>query len=351
MDEQGGPVAAQQRWPQRTFAAVAIVVGLALAAVTPPFQVPDEEPHFLRAYQLSEGVVVAPGHGCVVPASLGDCLVAFQFLKGRPWTRTTVAAVRREFARPLEPARRQFLHIDNTAVYSPVPYGPAIVGTLVGRWLRWPPVAILYAGRVASVLGYAAVGWLAIVATPVLRWPLAMVLAAPLPLFLAASDSADPMTIAVAALATGLAVRVAVGPRPPRWPVVAAMAIAMIALPLCKAAYAPLVLMVAAVPRTNWGRRRWAALVPVGIVAAALVGAAVWSHLSDPDGHPASAAATRRYSWRGWATIRWPSPPCWRGRQRRAGPACWSGPSACWGGWTRRCSRWSSSDTGRWCCG
>ena len=263
--------------PQHAFAVVAVAFGLAMAVITPPFQSPDEATHLLRAYQLSQGVVVAPRHGCVVPASLGECFTRFDYLEAHPARRTSWAAIRGEFARPLDPGRTQWLPIDNTSVYSPVPYAPAVAATWAAR--RWgaSPVAILYAGRMASAAAYAVVGWLAIVATPVLRWPVALVLGGPLPLFLAGSDSADPMTTAVAVLATGLVLRVAVASRP--WAVMA-LAVAMTAVPLCKGVYVPLVGLVFAVPPSAWGRRRWAA--PVLIATSSAAALLVWSHLSRP---------------------------------------------------------------------
>ena len=36
----------------------ALVFGLSLLVIVPPFQAPDEQHHFFRAYQVSEGIMV-----------------------------------------------------------------------------------------------------------------------------------------------------------------------------------------------------------------------------------------------------------------------------------------------------
>lgn len=41
--------------PDRFLLVAGLLFGLVLAAVTPPFQVPDEPAHFYRAYRVSEG--------------------------------------------------------------------------------------------------------------------------------------------------------------------------------------------------------------------------------------------------------------------------------------------------------
>ena len=57
--------------PANAFLVIAAVVGLAFCVITPPFQVPDEVVHFYRAYQISEGHLIARpvkgGYGNLVP--------------------------------------------------------------------------------------------------------------------------------------------------------------------------------------------------------------------------------------------------------------------------------------------
>ena len=51
------------RWaprPEWAFVALAGMLGSVLALLTPPFEGPDEPAHFCRAYQVSEGVLIAP---------------------------------------------------------------------------------------------------------------------------------------------------------------------------------------------------------------------------------------------------------------------------------------------------
>jgi uncharacterized membrane protein len=277
--------------PQNVFAVVTLIFGTALALLTPPFQVPDEAAHFLRVYQLSQGVLLSPKqgdqYGGQVPLSMARFWNEFEFLKFHPLSKTSFGQVRAEMGRPLNPRETVFMPFPNTALYSPAPYLPQIIGTLAASRLVRSPISLLWAGRLGSVAGYVIIGWLAILATPVLKWPTALVLIGPMALFLAASESADQLTIAIAFLAVALVLRIALAPQPPGWPLTVALGVAMVAMTLCKSAYVPLVALLLAVPPGQWTRRpgagrgmQWAP--PLIITAFCLVALFGWSALTHP---------------------------------------------------------------------
>ena len=275
--------------PETAFGIVAGAFGLAMAFVTPPMQTPDEPNHFYRTYQLSEGHLTGVRrtgantyeYGGRVPASLGALAASFESAIGYRWERVRVGTIAAEFRRPLRPDVTRYESFPSPAVFSPVAYGPAVAGVTIGRLLSLPPIALLYLARLGTLGGYVAAGWLAVRLTPVGRWPAAVVLAGPMALFLAASASADPLTTAVAAVATAWALRCRVdaGVSPAR----AAIGLggALVALALCKSvAYLPLAGLVWIVPVARWGRGRW--LTPVAIVVVTAVTAAGWGAITHP---------------------------------------------------------------------
>lgn len=97
--------------PARVFAWVALPVGVLLVALTPPFQVPDEPNHFARAFQVSDGGLVAQrtadSVGGVLPRSIGE---AATIVMGRvpfnPDVKQDLDAWARAVAIPLLPRDR-----------------------------------------------------------------------------------------------------------------------------------------------------------------------------------------------------------------------------------------------------
>jgi uncharacterized membrane protein len=266
----------------RFFAIIASVVGLLLSFVTAPFQSPDEPAHFLRIWQLSEGRIVADRYGGEVPVSLCDCFVRFEQIEFHADRKVCVDEIRSELSRPLRPWDRRFESFPNTAMHSPVPYLPQVAAVLALRRFSPAPIVLMYAARCANALAYAMIGWLTLRTLPVVRWPACMVLLAPLPIFLAGSMSADPLTTGFAFLAGAYGLRFVSDPQLAPARIVAAMAGSVLALALCKSIYIPIVLTMFAAPAPAWGRGRSRWLVPLSILAVSVIAMALWAIVSRP---------------------------------------------------------------------
>jgi len=108
----------------------------------PPFQVPDEPNHFLRAYQITPGDFIAekriiarygPAAGGEVPVSLVKTIkkvidrIPFNYHR-----KQNVADVIAAFSFQLKREEKKFFNFSNTAMYSPVPYIPQAVGIATG---------------------------------------------------------------------------------------------------------------------------------------------------------------------------------------------------------------------------
>src|SRR6185503_12020762 len=107
----------------------------------PPLQVPDEQQHFYRAYQLSElrirGVVNGAAAGAVLPSSLAE--LADRFLgtriihTDRPVRPSPLWNTLSGLWTPLEPERREFVEFTGAAFYSPLAYLPQVAALVAGR--------------------------------------------------------------------------------------------------------------------------------------------------------------------------------------------------------------------------
>ncbi|MCP5059200.1 MAG: DUF2142 domain-containing protein [bacterium] len=191
------------------FLTLALGFGVAFGIATPPFDSPDEWRHFSRAYVISEGHYQAAGR--LPPSQLSvpvDVLAIHElhgplrrshvFLEGFSWLRD-----------PVLPRSRIPLVGDaslrGAGLSSPITYAPQAGFLLLGRQLGLSAAALLYLGRLATLLSWASLCWLAIRVTPTRRWSFTLLCLTPMSLFLAASVSADPLTSGLSLLLLALA--------------------------------------------------------------------------------------------------------------------------------------------------
>ena len=254
-------MAAPPRSPAATFLLVALPAGLLLLALTPPFQVPDEPAHLLRAYQVAEGRLVAEVSGGIsggtLPVSLASTAGAFP--PGMPATPRTelIARVKTGLAEPLAPLERRFTPFPS-ASYSPVPYLPAAVAIAAGMASSWSPLALLYAGRLATLIAAALLHALAVSAAPAFRGPLALLALTPMAAFQRSGLSADGVTNGLAFLFFALVLKLSEREEnPPSAGTKALVVATSVALALCKG-YVLLLPLLLIVPASLPAKRRLA---------------------------------------------------------------------------------------------
>lgn len=224
--------------PQRLFLFLASLFGLAFAFATPPCYVPDEVAHFWRAVSIAHGTL-QPVDG-KAPLPKGYQVFVFCVMHGN-------VKVERQQLRTAWTIDEKTNEIVSLAVvpssYSPANYLPQIAAASIGRVAHARPMIVFYLGRVFALATFIALVAFAIRTTPFLKWGFCAAALLPMTLFMAASWSADSMTIALAFLVTALALRGSASP------------IAAFLLGLCK----PVNFLVAFVSR------RW--LVPIAALA------------------------------------------------------------------------------------
>jgi hypothetical protein len=241
---------------------------LLLAALTPPFENPDEQHHFFQAYRLSEGRATPDRLGGRIGWWLPDSIpaVSARYLGSDavdPGIRHRTASVAErleDLKRPLHPDRRSLHPVAN--VYFPTGYAPQAAGIWLGRQLGLGPLGLLYAARVANALFGLALVALALRLLPT-GAPVALSLALlPGAMQGFASASADALTVGGGFVLASAAMRATLGLSHGR---LAALAVA--AVGLGKYAYLPMGLSALG------GRRR---AVLLALVAAAAVVVALW---------------------------------------------------------------------------
>jgi len=264
------------RLPHLLTLVLGAIFGGSLVFITPPFGVPDELAHFNRIYHCSQGKVYACRRdsqcGDDLPASLnaiyqaiaGDARQDEEFCVSRD-------KIRQALAIPLDPAQQQYSTFENTALYSPVPYLPAAAAVGIGRVAEMRPLGLLYLGRIANLIAYLALAVAAVRLIPVQKWTLALVALMPMSMFLAASLSADAVTLGLALMTIALALDLALGEEAPAGRL-AAFGLCLVLLALSKQAYVSLALLFFIIPAGKFaGRGQWltAAVLFLGLPLAA----------------------------------------------------------------------------------
>ncbi|HEY1921576.1 MAG TPA: DUF2142 domain-containing protein, partial [Tepidisphaeraceae bacterium] len=228
--------------------------------IVPPFQVPDEPDHFVRAYQISEGRLVSTWEGGIgrgiLPVSIVRILEPFGPVRYNKTT-TSWAEIRDALRIPLQPDVRA-KYILETAHYSPLAYMPQAVGIGIGRIMGWPPLVLMYMGRFCNLWTWIGLGYLALWIAPQFGRPLLLLILMPMSLSVGASISADAMTNGLAFVVTALAFDAAVKKSGSEdslitWRWIAAFAISTAALTLSKAAYLPLAGLIFCIPLKRFG--------------------------------------------------------------------------------------------------
>jgi uncharacterized membrane protein len=240
------------------FLALALPFGAAILVVTPPFESPDEEAHLRRAFELSEGRVIAVKQGeftgDYLPRSLQALFESFKKLRGHHEQRTSAREILATAAIHVELEDRAFVPFANTAIHSPLPYLPQTLAVFLARLLSPSVLVYLYAGRLFNFLAATAVMFLAIRRTPVAGWGFAALALTPMTQALAASLSPDALTNSLSFLLIAQILACALAPEQP----VSGRSLALIALGgaavgLAKQAYFLLPVLYLVIPVSKMG--------------------------------------------------------------------------------------------------
>lgn len=192
---------------------IALIAVVSMVFITPPFQTPDEEQHFFRAYQLSEGTLLAKVEHGVSGGDLPLSLLTLSSRYMRPplWTEPTppvrplpLAHTLTDLHQPLDVLHRGFLAFPLQAFYAPMSYAGEIVAMNLGRHAGAGPLTLFYLARLANGLCALAVLFWALRLLPFGRELVGFIALLPMAVSLYGSCSADAMVIATASLFTAL---------------------------------------------------------------------------------------------------------------------------------------------------
>lgn len=171
--------------PEGFFVIVAFVFGVLLLFTVPPFQTPDENVHFYRAYEISE--LRAPQvnkmgeSGSFLPLSIRETEERVHGVYAPPGTtghimfnptekydyRFTKSAL---FDIPLKKDDRIFYVTSGSPAYMPISYLPQALVVGAGRLLGLPIILMLYIVRMVNLIIWIVLAYIGIKIFPWKRW-------------------------------------------------------------------------------------------------------------------------------------------------------------------------------------
>ncbi|HEX6242359.1 MAG TPA: DUF2142 domain-containing protein, partial [Polyangiales bacterium] len=189
--------------PSRIYVALALIFGLAFLVINPPFAVNDEDVHLARVYELASGRlftrVDARGEYHYVPKDYVELSDEYALIN-HPVAEPRVEPEELWEVLQDDGADEQVRIEARAAAYGPVCYASQVAVVWLLRHFDVSVLVHLYAARLASLLEYIALTWMAIVACAQLQWIFVAIALTPMALTQAAGVTADGTVIALSLL-------------------------------------------------------------------------------------------------------------------------------------------------------
>ena len=187
---------------------IGTLFGLLLMVATPPFQSPDEQNHYARAYHVSNGGLMGVTQdnllGVIIPPNLID--LYFGAIKteageiaGHPDIKFPLHKFKQGFSFKINTTDSQFMLAPNTASYPFTFYLPHAIGIALGKTVLYSELGIFYSGRLFGLIFYLLSGWIILNNSSKPHQEIFFTcLLLPMPLFLAAMYTADTVSTLIA---------------------------------------------------------------------------------------------------------------------------------------------------------
>ncbi len=252
------------------FAAFLAITGICYIIVVPFSNVPDAFNHFIRAYEVTEGIFCTHDQEDE-KAWLPEHLTAdldFHADYSHVYLHRNIQLD--------DEARRYYIH-DNTALYTPIAYFPHALGILIGKLFTDRTLILVLFARVFSLAAFIVTVSCAYRMCSINRGMVAVTALLPITLIEAGSTSLDGFMISI--LLLGQAYLLTLCERKRRLTKVEAALLWMLPLvfSLCKVVYVPFALLLILIPKENFGGGRKKGVFILSSFAVALSAYFAWS--------------------------------------------------------------------------
>lgn len=187
--------------PETYFLVLALVFGLLFLVYTPPYQVPDEPSHFFKAYAIGEGHIlpeIEDGHPVIrIPQNMLLSVLWYSWMPLNPDSKHFYGSTLTNLRAPLDPDITLIVADTPTVFYPPIAYIAPGMTMGLAKLFEASPLLLMYLGRLANLLVWIFLVYLAIKNIPVHKWVLFLLALMPMSIYLGSSLSADSFTMAL----------------------------------------------------------------------------------------------------------------------------------------------------------
>ncbi len=181
--------------PENIFILFALIFGILLVFLIPPFQVADEPNHFFRSYQISTLQFI--GHkrkdmsGGYIPISIKEFQKPYLNLIKNTENKISPNFTLKQLKTNTDYKKLEFTDFRNTVLYFSAAYTPQAIGIAISRYLNAMPIFIFYTGRILNLLYFIILTYIAIKKIPIFKWALTLLALMPMTIYQASSLSVD----------------------------------------------------------------------------------------------------------------------------------------------------------------
>ena len=202
---------------EKLFVIIGFIVGCLFIYIIPPFQSPDEDSHFKKAYTLSEGEFFAFSNGTISGLKIPDTMQEYiqkkvSVMSDRKWKYTYHDCYYDQLL-PGEFSKKTLVEV-STSGTTPIAHIIPALGILCSKILApvfvngTPSTALmLHFARFFSLLAYLIIGYFAIKITPSFKKSMLTILLIPMSIFLGSMVSYDSLLISISLLSIAMILR------------------------------------------------------------------------------------------------------------------------------------------------
>lgn len=179
------------------FAVIYLFMSIFTLLAVPAFNSPDEYSHFLRSYEVSRGHMTSEGNGGNDLFSYGRTFNSGLIPDFAQKDHVSLWDIGENLNQKIDSENTKFYGFGNTALYAPTSYLPQAVGIRIADLFTDRPLFLAYAGRIANMICFGLIFFLAIRMTPVGKNFIALLGLVPVNIQSANSMSADAPALAL----------------------------------------------------------------------------------------------------------------------------------------------------------
>ena len=241
----------------------------------PMFTGHDEQRHWLRAYEISEGHLLTEINegkvGTILPKSV------ISGINNLKWSQITYNSVVGELGKKLDSDNREIANMENVAVYSPIQYLPQSIGILIARLFTDKVLIMAYAARLMNAIVCIAILYLAIKKMPFGKNILLLCAYIPIVLEGICTLSADGITISICFLFISYVLNlVSENKKIINKKDIFILTALCIIIALCKIVYLPLIGLLLIIPKERFKSKKQKIVVVATIWLIAVICSLTW---------------------------------------------------------------------------